>query len=150
MIPEGLKPKTWWKIEKNKFRKHPIWYLTSRGAIATGAGAWGASNLAPYGKPVDEYSKGTDGKQPFQSLPAATNTGNPNANTNTPDYDSGWWRGGGALGGAIFAPWLISALLPKNMQGGLLDTILSLGAMAGGAYGGYHLGDWAYNKWGKK
>lgn len=143
-------PKRFWKKIKGQYYAHP---LSTGVKVGLGAGAGllsGADLLAPYGKPVQEYSKGPDGKQPFQPLPATTNTGNPNANTNTPDYDSGWWRGGGALGGAIFAPWLVSALLPKNMQGGLLDTVLSLGAMAGGAYGGYHLGDWAYNKWGKK
>lgn len=66
-----------------------------------------------------------------------------------PDYTSGWWKAGGMLGGAIVAPWLVSSLMPKNSKGGILDTLLTLAAIGGGAYGGYKLGEWGHDKWGK-
>lgn len=68
----------------------------------------------------------------------------------TPDYSSGWWKAGGALGGAILAPWLVSSLLPKNSKGGFLDTLLTIAAIGGGAYGGYKLGEWGHDTWGKQ
>ena len=69
--------------------------------------------------------------------------------TDKQDPYAGWWSLGGTLGGALLTPALVTALLPKKSRGGLLDTLLTLGAVGAGAYGGYKLGDWASKqKWG--
>lgn len=58
-----------------------------------------------------------------------------------------WWKVGGAATGAVALPWLVSSLLSGSDEdgkgsGGFLNTLLTLAAIGGGAYGGWKLGDY--------